>query len=529
MKPWLFLSLALILPLGLRAQDAEVRPGSITMTPSNPTTNTDVTICFDIRNSSGQNISFGVGFAAAGYTWSCNTANQINWVLDERGVYRGGSLTLSGTAQATSSNNFTDVRGPNGGINGGTTASSNWKQVCFQTHIPPEFSGDYTVVILPNRDGIGFQASACGSCQNANNAASVGYLPFTVSGVPLVKLNLEVCNAGSTSSEIRWEYRVTNWGESGVRVTGFDMKYCFYDTNTCLEAQGSSNAQMYFPDNSGYCNTYNPTDQYSFEQFSTVDCGSDGKANQCYHYTISGGPISQSMPYFVPPDGGYIQSQSPPIWFRFCGSPPWNTSDDYSNLTAAPACGTGWSSLPRVALYNQGSLVCEWDSSSSNDASTGVPYCGSTGGCNDCPAGSVSNLARNQSGPSNVVCLSIVSPTPTPGMQLTKTADKSTASIGDTITYSIAWVNNANSNQAMVIWDTVPANVTYLGCDNGCSLSGGVLTWSLGSKAPGASGVVKFWAVVNSYPMLPGAPSQSVAWFDPEPEQRLWQFNARRP
>ncbi len=520
MMRWM-LALLFALPLALRAVDSEVRAGSITMSPSNPTTNSDVTICFDIRNTGGQTIHFAVGFADSGYTWSCNTTNQVNWVLDERGVYRGGSLTISGTAQATTSNNYTDVQGPNGGINAGTTAGSNWKQVCFQTHIPPEFSGNYQLVILPGRDGISAKANSCGSCEQANNAASFGYLPFTVSGTPLIRLNLEVCNAGTcTTGAICWQYRVTNHGEAGVRITGLDMKFCYYDTNYNWEAQGSSNAQAYLPGGGSYCNTYNPSEQYSFTNFSTVDCGADGRANQCYNYTIRGGPVQQSMPYFVAPNGGYLQSQSPPIWFRPIPNVLPTQTDDYANLLSAPACGSGWSSLPRIALYNQGSLVCEWSSSVNTDVNSGVPHCGSSSGCNNCPTGTIPNLARNATGPSNVVCLPVYSPTPTPVMQLTKTADRSTAVPGDTVTFSIAWANNASAARTMVIWDTIPANLTYVGCSNACSVSGGVITWNLGSQAAGASGTVRFWAVVSGYPFAPPWRDRELAILAPAPRSR---------
>jgi uncharacterized repeat protein (TIGR01451 family) len=531
MRLWLLLAL-LIAPVLLPAVDAEVRAGSITMSPPNPSTNTPVTICFDIRNTGAQTIRFAVGYAPAGYVYNCNTVNQINWVLSDYGAYRGTNLTISGTASTVTSNNYTDVQGPSSGINGGTTSGSNWKQVCFDTHIPPEFSGDYQLVIVPNRDGIGLSSRSCGSCQQASNAASFGYLGFTVTGTPLYKLDLEVCNAGSTASEMRWRYRVTNYGESGVRLTNISMRYCFYDTNTCLEAQGSSNAQAYLPGGGSYCNTYNPADQYSFEQFSMVDCGQDGRANQCYNYTIAGGPISQSMPYYIPPAGGNIRAQDPPIWFRFCGSPTWDTSDDYSNLTLAPSCGSGWSSLPRVALYNEGALVCEWESAADTDPASGVPHCGSVSGCNNCPPGSIPNLARNATGPSNVVCLPILSPTPTPGLQLTKTADRATATIGETVTFSIAWVNDSSSTLAMVIWDTVPSHTTYVGCATpvgSCGISGSVVSWDLGNRPAGSSGTVTFWAVVSSYPFAPGWLDQRLALGPPAPRSRELQLGLWDP
>jgi uncharacterized repeat protein (TIGR01451 family) len=530
-KRWL-LPLLLALPVLAAANDTEIR--NVTMSPASPATNSDVTICFDVRNTGGATSYVSVGFADSGYVFNCNTVNQVNWVLDDRGVYRGGSLTVSGTSQAVTSNNYTDVVGPNGGVNVGTTTGTNWKQVCIQTHIPPEFSGNYTVIVAPSRDGLSELDLTCGTCQQANTAASFGYTNFTVTGSPLVKLNLEVCNAGAcTTGAICWEYKVTNWGESGVRVTGLAMKFCYYDTNYNWEAQGSSNAQAYLPSGATYCNTYNPSEQYSFTNFSTVDCGPDGKANQCYNYTIKGGPINQSMPYYDPPAGGSLQSQSPPIWFRPIPNVLPTTTDDYANLNNAATCGSGWSSIPHIALYNNGSLVCEWSSSVSTDNSTGVPHCGSTGGCNNCPAGGVSNMARNSTGPSNVVCLNIYSPTPTPVMQLTKVADRAVGLLGDTITYTITWKNNASAARTMTIWDTVPFNTTYVGCNNACTQSGGVVTWNLGSQAAGATGTVQFWVTVSALPYLPGWLEQRQALAPPAPRSRelmlgLWSPLAAR-
>jgi uncharacterized repeat protein (TIGR01451 family) len=405
--------------------------------------------------------------------------------------------------------------------------------VAIPVKIPPEFSGNYTAVVIGNRDGIGLQSSSCGSC--VTGATSLATTGFTATGTALNKLNLEVCNDGTSSTEIRYQYKVTNWGESGVRITNLDIKYCYYDTDPSWCAQASSNAQMHVSSGSNYCNTYNPSGQYSFEQFSTVDCGSDGKANQCYHYTLGGGPVSQSMPYFVPPGGGYLQSGSPAIYFRRCNVTTINTSDDYANLSTAPNCGSGWSSQPRLALYNAGSLACEWSSNSSTDPNTGVPYCGSTGGCNNCPTGSVPNAARNSSGNSNVVCLAIYSPTPTPVMQLTKVADKAVGSLGDSITYTITWQNNASAARTMTVWDTVPANTTYVGCNapvGTCSQSGGLVTWNLGSQAAGSSGSVTFWVTISALPFHPVAPESMQAAL-PAPRSRellqgLWDpFHAQ--
>lgn len=505
----LILSLLLLLlasAAGLRANDTEIQ--NVTMSPPNPATNTDVVICFQARNTGGGNIRFSVGYGPSGYVESCTTTNQINWLLDDAGVYRGGSLTVNGSPVAVTSNNQTDLVGPGNGINGGT--STTWETICFQTHIPPELSGNYELVVVPNRDGIGLIDQACGTCQQANNAASFGYLSFNVSGTAFVRLNLQVCNAGTcTTNAICFEYQVINYGESGVRLTGLDIKFCFYDPDTAWCAQASSNTSTYYANGTKMCNTYNPGDQFSFQWFSTVDCGTAGKTNGCYHYTLSGGPISQSMPYFVPPNGGYTQSESPALWFRHCDGSAHGTSSDFSNLASAASCGSGWSSVPSITLWNNGQLVCEYSSSSSTDQKSGVPHCGSTSGCNDCPTGAINNMAMNAWGNSNVVCVAVYSPTVTPtpsvtpAMALTKTASKNIATIGDVVTFCIAWKNDASASKAMLIWDSIPANISYIGADNGGLAAGTTVSWNLGTQASGASGQVCFWGTVSSYPYLP--------------------------
>jgi uncharacterized repeat protein (TIGR01451 family) len=520
--------LVLALAAPLAATDTEIQPGSVSMSPSNPATNTDVTICFNVREVGNQTIRFAVGFApGSGFTYNCNTSNQVNWVLSDyaggatAGIYRGGSLTINGVATASTSYGYTDVVGPSNGVSAGT--STTWIPVCFQTHIPPEFSGNYTLVVVPNRDGIGLQSTSCGSCQVASSGASYGYENFTVSGNPFIRLNLEVCNAGTApGNAISFEYKVTNYGESGIRLTGLDIKFCFYDTTQSWCAQGSSNTQTYTYTGATYCNTYNPSDQFSFQFFNTVDCGTGGRTNGCYHYTLGGGPVSQSMPYYVPPNGGWTQSMSPAIYFRHCDGSAHDTSTDFSQLVNAAACGSGWSSIQNITLYNNGQLVCEYTSSSSTDQSSGIPYCGSSSGCNGCPAGYMQNMAMNASGASNVVCVPVFSPTPTPGMQLTKTVNMSQATIGDQLTFCIHWSNNASSAKTITVWDTVPSYTTYVGCDNGCSQAGGLVVWTLASRASGSSGNVCFWSTVSSYPALPGS-GTPLAMLGPEDWMKgLW-------
>lgn len=532
----LCLLLVLLLPAPAWAADAIVT--NLVITPASAPAGSDIQVAFDIvagAGRTGDTRRFAIGFADAGYTYTCNTTNQINWVASDLGIYSNASgYTVDGVNTAMPSRAITDVVGPTTGLAAGVGTTPS--HVVITVKVPPEFSGNYRLIVLPNRDGTAMWSTSCAGCQKADTDSNLGYGTVTVTGTPMIKMDLQACRYGAgigayTPGAIAYQYKIVNFGEAGVRVTNFDIKFCFYDTQSCWEAQASSNAQMFLPGPSLYCNTYNPASQYTFEEFNTVDCGVDGKANHCHHYTLGGGPIASSMPYFVPPGGGFLESQSPPVFFRPCGWSGTSTndpSDDYSSFMSWPQCsgstpGSAWTSSPKIGLYYAGTILCEWSSNSSGDANSGVPHCGSGSGCNSCPPGYMANTARNDTGDSNTICVPIYSPTPTPGMQLTKTADKPQATLGDTITYTINWVNDSSAARTMTIWDTVPANLTYVGCNapvGSCSQSGGLVTWSLGSQGAGASGSVTFWATVSSYPWLPNWLDQRVAQGPPAPKAR---------
>ena len=92
------------------------------------------------------------------------------------------------------------------------------------------------------------------------------------------------------------------------------------------------------------------------------------------------------------------------------------------------------------------------------------------------------------------------SPTPTPRMPLVKTVNTSIATFGDTLTYCLNWSNDSSGAVPMVLWDTLDAVLTYVGCNGGCSKAGQVVTWNLGSQGAGTSGQVCVWAKITAYP-----------------------------
>lgn len=82
---------------------------------------------------------------------------------------------------------------------------------------------------------------------------------------------------------------------------------------------------------------------------------------------------------------------------------------------------------------------------------------------------------------------------------VTKTANVTSASIGQTITWTISWCNNGISTVTNYrIFDTIPAGLGYTNCTGGtsCGRAGSLITWNLGNVAPGACGSVTWYGPV---------------------------------
>lgn len=88
----------------------------------------------------------------------------------------------------------------------------------------------------------------------------------------------------------------------------------------------------------------------------------------------------------------------------------------------------------------------------------------------------------------------------TPQLALTKSVDKPNATSGTTLTYTIQYQNTGTAPATnATISDPVPAGTTLVAgsISSGGTQSGGVITWSLGTVAAGASGNVSFQAKVQ--------------------------------
>lgn len=85
-------------------------------------------------------------------------------------------------------------------------------------------------------------------------------------------------------------------------------------------------------------------------------------------------------------------------------------------------------------------------------------------------------------------------------LTISKSADKTDAKAGDTITYTIKITNPTSSAvTGLKISDTLDSNLTYVSSSDSGSASSGVVTWSNITLAAGGSKTVTVTATVNSY------------------------------
>lgn len=82
---------------------------------------------------------------------------------------------------------------------------------------------------------------------------------------------------------------------------------------------------------------------------------------------------------------------------------------------------------------------------------------------------------------------------------LTKSVDRARASVGNTLTYTLAVTNNGSaSNSAAVITDTLPAGVTFVASASGCTAAGATVTCNVGALAAGQTKTFTFTATVDA-------------------------------
>lgn len=90
-------------------------------------------------------------------------------------------------------------------------------------------------------------------------------------------------------------------------------------------------------------------------------------------------------------------------------------------------------------------------------------------------------------------------------------ADAGDLKVGDTLTYTIEYTNDADEPATITVTDPVPAGLTVTQDDiqDGGTLADGTITWVIENVAAGQSGAVHFSGVVNETALTEGADNQA--------------------
>jgi uncharacterized repeat protein (TIGR01451 family) len=153
--------------------------------------------------------------------------------------------------------------------------------------------------------------------------------------------------------------------------------------------------------------------------------------------------------------------------------------------------------------YTGNASVVSWNLGSIQNESGTFTWWGRVNTCNTITNDSwINGAAPEIAQRSNLVTANPICPQVT---GLTKTANVAQAAMNDTITYAITYCNDGPGTITnYTIWDTVPPELTYLGCDSGCTQAGGLVKWVIASLAPGTCNVVvHWWGKVSTIPLNP--------------------------
>jgi len=179
---------------------------------------------------------------------------------------------------------------------------------------------------------------------------------------------------------------------------------------------------------------------------------------------------------------------------------PISIVDDYpeTQLTSQ----TGWASGPHAGTHSGGQW--NWNFSVTGDEAGTLTWWGRVTSCDPVTnVASITGLGVTQD--SNEVVLEPICPDPE--VSLTKTAQPTSARVGDTITYTIAYTNVGTVDvDTFYVWDTIPQTppATLMALNTGSGTqTGNLIVWNQGPLSVGASGSVSWTAVIMSIPYLP--------------------------
>jgi uncharacterized repeat protein (TIGR01451 family) len=154
---------------------------------------------------------------------------------------------------------------------------------------------------------------------------------------------------------------------------------------------------------------------------------------------------------------------------------------------------------PNLVSWNLGSI--------SNEGGT-FTWWGVVNSCNpitnDCWINGAAPMVAEKS--NQVIAIPVC---PTPVIELIKTANVTTAKVGDIVTFTLSACNYSASTTTINpfnIWDTIPSCITYGGSTGGPTKAGSLLVWSFPALTPGGAtptgtactGNVTWYGTINS-------------------------------
>lgn len=476
---------------------------NLTVSPTSPNAGDAITITFTIQTGiSGECTEFAIGYSPDSSLPAC----KVEWFMTRQGIYHrstsstywwidGVSVTAGGNDNMYSRmlDDWTSSRYY--GVTNSALCDTSPHNISVITNIPPEQTGTrYVFVAGIDKGSTGGQLTY--DCESGTpGSPSIKSVTITASGTAqCYKLNMTVCRwiYGDSTDNTYWRYHyiIRNWSESGVPLNDIAVRYYFYSTNNDWQ-NGFAPGGFRYDELDTPLDTLNQAATSTYNTMgSTSDCGSGRTANKYYSATYS-----STRP--LPGGGGYYSTwnQDPAQYYR-SGNPDIVTTglnDDFMRVTDMTSCtnlsGTKVTitsitdNEPYISLLYKSTPVCEYTSKTTSDSSSGTIPCETPcSGNTYCPA-----------------------TTPTPAIALTKTIDKTVATIGDTISYCIIYTNNASYTiTTLNIWDTIPAVTDFITGTAGFSTTGFtapvVVSWTLSSVAPSASATYCFTVRVARYP-----------------------------
>jgi hypothetical protein len=338
-----------------------------------------ITVKFDVLSTTSQTIHAAFGLSTSNSLANGDDPKMINWLADSYGIFGAGTYWVNDVSATATNLTACDLQGPQGA--GLTFGSSNvLHPMTVIARIPMELAGGTYYLHLIAKENFNLYANA------ANGLSIEDKLQATlvIGGTPTYKLDLKVCEAVSDSdatvqSMTRLRWRIYNYGEAGVALPSLAWRFYFNDDGkTGWNGSNGIQTEVFYPNFTPYYGLPNNS-VASFGSIGAADCGSSRTANRYFEWAPSIALQSGNPSYFIPPAGGYAQSNNL-IWFRHNDFGGVDRSNDYARPGDIGLCGVPTNDYFRASLYNNGALVCEYVNATTLDPATGQEPC-SVSGC----------------------------------------------------------------------------------------------------------------------------------------------------